>query len=376
MNDCISHCDVIVVGAGIAGLVAADALSRAGRTVKVFEARDRIGGRASTITYDGLAIDLGATWYWPNEPLVRSALSEFGIANYPQSIQGDALFEGPGREIQRLDGNPVDTQALRFLDGAQSLPKALAGRIACGVLSTSEPVHAIRQDRGRIVVKSRSTTLSAEHVVLALPPALAVQTIAFSPEIPAEIRAAADGVAVWMGDMVKAIAVYRTPFWRGRGLAGAAISYRGPFREVHDHSGPQPNGLGALFGFAPAAAFPNASEDEIADAFRAQLDRMFGPEANRPERIVVTNWAKEKYTTPDQQVTNASTASFGHHLLQRPTMGSRVHWASTETAVAHAGHIEGAIGAGIHAAKQIESSFKNAGYAQGHFSRSRHQDLR
>lgn len=51
--------DVIIVGAGIAGLAAADRLRRAGRLVTVIEARDRIGGRIWT-TSSGL--ELGAAW--------------------------------------------------------------------------------------------------------------------------------------------------------------------------------------------------------------------------------------------------------------------------------------------------------------------------
>jgi monoamine oxidase len=54
--------DVLIVGAGAAGLVAADVLSRAGRSVLVFEARDRIGGRCWTGHMPGLGIpvELGA----------------------------------------------------------------------------------------------------------------------------------------------------------------------------------------------------------------------------------------------------------------------------------------------------------------------------
>lgn len=51
-----------IIGAGIAGMVAAQALSEAGRTVRVIEARDRIGGRIHTDASLGVACDLGASW--------------------------------------------------------------------------------------------------------------------------------------------------------------------------------------------------------------------------------------------------------------------------------------------------------------------------
>ena len=54
---------VIVVGAGISGLRAADILSKAGMKVEVLEARNRIGGRLwSDRSLDGITLDLGASW--------------------------------------------------------------------------------------------------------------------------------------------------------------------------------------------------------------------------------------------------------------------------------------------------------------------------
>ena len=53
---------IAVVGAGISGLAAADALEKASKTVTVFEARDRIGGRIHTDTSLGTPLDLGASW--------------------------------------------------------------------------------------------------------------------------------------------------------------------------------------------------------------------------------------------------------------------------------------------------------------------------
>ncbi len=53
---------VVVVGAGIAGLTVANALTHAGVECVVLEARDRIGGRLHTVDLAGSAVDLGGSW--------------------------------------------------------------------------------------------------------------------------------------------------------------------------------------------------------------------------------------------------------------------------------------------------------------------------
>jgi len=53
---------VLVVGAGVAGLTAANALTHAGVECVVLEARDRIGGRLHTVDVGGSPVDLGGSW--------------------------------------------------------------------------------------------------------------------------------------------------------------------------------------------------------------------------------------------------------------------------------------------------------------------------
>ncbi len=67
-------------------------------------------------------------------------------------------------------------------------------------------------------------TLRAEHVVLALPPALAVEYIDFGNTLPAGLLRLARATPVWMGAVAKVVAPYPSAFWRERGLAGAAFS--------------------------------------------------------------------------------------------------------------------------------------------------------
>ncbi|HMI18140.1 MAG TPA: NAD(P)/FAD-dependent oxidoreductase [Sphingomonas sp.] len=70
--------EVAIIGAGAAGIAAARRLQDRGRKVLLVEAMDRVGGRAHTITVEGLALDLGCGWLHSAErnPLARFAEAE------------------------------------------------------------------------------------------------------------------------------------------------------------------------------------------------------------------------------------------------------------------------------------------------------------
>lgn len=340
---------MVVVGAGIAGLIAADVLTRGGLQVAVLEARDRVGGRALTAAAGMGAIDLGPSWFWPDEPMVRSTCEGLAVGTFAQYTDGDALFEGDGSGPRRLAGNPIDTPASRFAEGAQALAEAIAGQLPAA-MHLGEPVSAVEVTATGVRVRARTVQLEAEQVIIAVPPALAVQHITFAPALPPDLRATAEATEVWMAGMVKAVAVYDHAFWRDDGLAGSGMSYVGPFREFHDLSGP--GGMPpALFGFAPAGRRGGTGDDDIAGAFVRQLGRMFGARALTPAEVHVLDWSRERFTCPAEGGIVRHTSAYGAQVFQQAVAG-RMHFASTETATAYAGHIEGAIRAGRAAAQR------------------------
>ncbi len=88
--------DVIVIGAGAAGLAAAAELGRAGRSVLVVEARDRIGGRMWTRLEPGLSapIELGAEFIHGDSPDVAALLRRAGSAAADTSGEHWSLIDG------------------------------------------------------------------------------------------------------------------------------------------------------------------------------------------------------------------------------------------------------------------------------------------
>jgi monoamine oxidase len=89
--------DVIVVGAGFAGLAAAKALRAAGVEPLVLEARDRVGGRTCPGSIAGLTIDLGGMWVGPTQTTLDALAREYGVETYPQYITGKSAIELNGK---------------------------------------------------------------------------------------------------------------------------------------------------------------------------------------------------------------------------------------------------------------------------------------
>ncbi|MFL6112582.1 MAG: flavin monoamine oxidase family protein [Catenulispora sp.] len=85
---------VVVVGAGLAGLVAADALRRAGASVTVLEARDRVGGRTHGIEVaPGAWADAGAAYLGDRHTELLALLAEHDLKTTPTSTEGASVFE-------------------------------------------------------------------------------------------------------------------------------------------------------------------------------------------------------------------------------------------------------------------------------------------
>jgi monoamine oxidase len=86
----VSHStvDVLVVGAGLAGLTAARRISGAGRSVHVLEARERAGGRVCSVPLAGGVVDLGAQWLGPGQDRAHALARELGVAVFPQHHRG------------------------------------------------------------------------------------------------------------------------------------------------------------------------------------------------------------------------------------------------------------------------------------------------
>lgn len=402
---------VCVIGAGFAGLAAAEALADAGVRPIVLEARDRVGGRVwSQRLENGAVIERGAEFVERNQATLLATLQRLGLRLAPTGMSYSnreprgfsisqpelqatiedlharirarpdrglgisasrfldeaAIDDGARRVIaarlqvtcahpaDRLSARMlehisfVDSEGLRIAGGNQGVALGLAAKLGDAV-HLSCPVQAVRWSDHGVRVQAAGTELEADACVVAVP-VTALAGIRFDPPLPEWKQNALGRVAY--GHAAKLfVPLGRPP------APSAVLNVREHFwtwtgRAGGDEVQPVAN---AFAGSAPALARLRVADGpatwlESLRALRPELDL-------QPEGAVLSTWSGDPWVRGAYSVRTTQTLPGDDELLARPL--SRLHFAGEHTAGAWSGLMEGALHSGRRAAQDILATAEN-----------------
>ena len=430
--------DVVVVGAGFAGLSAALELESAGFDAIVLEARDRVGGRVLNHELaNGEVVEVGGQWVGPTQHALLELAADVGVETYPTHLEGDNLIVYRGRvrryrgtiprinpavllEIERLrrklnrlcrqvppdapwnasraerwdritfaewmrrnsltpgarmlvtlvirsvfGTEPEDVSFLhvlfylasaggfdalvdtrggaqdsRFVGGSQLVAIRMAERLGDRVV-LGAPVRRIENGDESVRVEADGVTVDAKRAIVAMSPTLAAR-IAYSPALPGRRDQMSQRMP--QGAIIKCMAVYPEPFWRGDGLSGSGLADGASVNAIFDNS-PPGGSPGVLLGFLDGRAarvWSRRTPDERRGAVVDVFTRLFGERAANPDDYVERNWANEEWSRGCYSGAFGPSGWTDFGAALREPVG-RIHWAGTETATVWNGYIDGAI---------------------------------
>ncbi|HJS93382.1 MAG TPA: NAD(P)/FAD-dependent oxidoreductase [Solirubrobacteraceae bacterium] len=386
----------IVVGAGFAGLAAADELVRSGAEVEVFEARDRVGGRVWSVPFAGAVVERGAEFILPHDRTVLAVVDRLGLTlvrkgtlygnreprGGPPVSRGDVLSAVKRLGSEQHAGTLADTLARdRELDsgvagviearlevscaypatdldasvlsegagafgdfdtwtvagGNDRIARELAGRLD-GAVRLSSPVSSVAwHDRGVSVVSGGDEAV-ADAAVIAVP-ASVLGRIAFDPPLVPEKS------AVRYGQAAKLFVGLRTPAPPSQVLSVPDRFWC--YTQLGRDGKPLPF-VAALAGSPGALEALGVADGpdrwlEVLARVRPDLDLDVGT-------VLLSTWAEDPW------VRGAYSAASAVVPLDRNALAGPVGplvFAGEHTAGGWHGLMEGALRSGIRAAQQV-----------------------
>jgi len=359
---------VVILGAGMAGLVAGYELSVLGHDVTIIEARMRPGGRVHTLHEpfsDGLYAEAGAAripddhdltlkyvklFEVPLEPMYPSALSalrfdggdrrEVPIDGFTDALGGHFGFE--------LGGNPSRWRKIK--GGTDMLPKAIARRLA-EKIQYGSPVVKIEQD-----ARSATTTYlhagSSQKIVADR----LLCTIPFSVLRNIEM----DGISDRKIEVIKrarydaVCRVYlqtRNRYWERKGLNGFAFTRSGI--EIWHPTWSQLGPRGILMTYVrpgEAERITNLKETERVSSTLTQLDEIFPGLRTNFEGASSKCWLDDEWSRGAW-----SFVGFKDFGTAIGVEGGRIHFAG-EHLSQWSSWMQGAISSGLRAVKEIDEA--------------------
>jgi monoamine oxidase len=332
---------VLIVGAGLSGLLTGYLLKKEGIPFKILEARDRVGGRINTLYGPTKApVEMGATWFTNQHKHFIALLAELAIPYFEQSTDSFVFYEAALDSPAQLVQIPSQAPSFRISGGTSRLLSALLQSLDETDVLLNQSVKQIKLHKDAVQVNTE-LTFNGHVVVLALPPKLWAKRIVFDPPLPTDLMRVARQTHTWMEDSIKIGLTYDNPFWGQANLPGTLFSNVGPINELYDHSNHEKSKY-ALCGFIDSSlkTKPYAARRE---SVINQMVSVFGVKAKEFTSYEECLWGEEENTFEASEVFLGPHENNGNPIFNTPIFDGKVLISSTESASEFPGYMEGAV---------------------------------
>lgn len=335
--------NIIILGGGLCGLTTAYFLEKEGYRSTILEARERLGGRIHTYRTEGEApIEMGATWLGKKHQHLTSLLNELHIGIYEQYMGNKGYYEPMSVSPPQLVNLPPNEEpSYRIEGGSDKLIDQLNNQLQQSKILLNQPVTSIRKNGGTLEVKTNRELFNADVVISTLPPKLLMDSIAFKPILPKNLRNIAKETHTWMAESIKVALTYEDPFWRADNSSGTIFSNVGPVNEMYDHSNNQQSQY-ALKGFLDEAYY-SVSQTERKKLVLDQLRRFYGQKTDDYLSYHETVWKHESFSFTEYETHILPHQHNGHPAFQTPYWNNRLIISGSETASNFPGYMDGAV---------------------------------
>jgi monoamine oxidase len=350
----VQHVEVIIIGAGLAGLYAAMQLTKRQIPYVLLEANDHIGGRIQGYSAEQSQermYDLGPTWVFPHQEKIQALVKDLGLELFSQYIEGDALFQRAGATSPERFTGAGAMDLFRIKHGTYALIGALVSQSEEKNIRLNHPVKALTRQGETwqldVNANKESVLFSCNNLVLAIPPRMAATHLTCRQWASPSLINAFQTCQTWMSAQAKCVISYAHPFWRERELSGQTFSQVGPMVEMHDAS-VEENGSYALFGFIgwPYEQRKQHSLETLKQRCIEQLIWLYGDAASQYTDCIVKDWATESWVASPADVNEPSQhPNFRLSLYKQELEALNLHLVGSEFAQTDPGYLEGAIDA-------------------------------
>jgi len=333
---------IIIIGAGLSGLLTAYRLKQEGIPFKILEARTRIGGRINTVSKtNDTPLEMGATWFGDHHKHLLSILEELEMEYFEQFMKGTVFFQpfstSPAESIQI----PTQPPSYRISGGTSNLINTLYKKLDEKDVLLNQSVSKIQFKDRSVKVFTEKEVFEGDKVILALPPKLWAKNIHFEPKLPQDLMDVALQTHTWMEDSIKIGLTYNQAFWEEKNLSGTLFSNTGPITEFYDHCNHARNKY-ALCGFINSAYKQLDAATRKAKVIE-QVKNVFGEQAEDFLDYEECVWSREEHTFTASNNDLFPHQNNGNSIFGKDYMDGRLLISSSEAASEFPGYMDGAV---------------------------------